>query len=109
MKMLVEGDFRDNLFFILRQSSINVPPLREMTDDIPDIADYLLAIYAQKTSQTKKRLDASALKALKLHPWPGNIRELKDTILMGAFHAGDDTISADDLVFSEISLIPPNT
>lgn len=102
MKMLVEGDFRDNLFFILRQSSINVPPLREMTDDIPDIADYLLAIYAQKTSQTKKRLDASALKALKLHPWPGNIRELKDTILMAAFHAGDDTISADDLVFSEI-------
>ena len=102
MKMLAEGDFRDNLFFILRQSSINVPPLREMTDDIPDIADYLLSIYAQKISQGKKRLDASAVKALKLHPWPGNIRELKDTILMAAFHAGDDTISADDLVFSEI-------
>lgn len=102
MKMLSEGDFRDNLFFMLRQSSINVPPLREMTDDIPDIADYLLAIYAQKISQGKKRLNASALKALKLHPWPGNIRELKDTILMAAFHAGDDTISADDLVFSEI-------
>lgn len=101
-KMLAEGDFRDNLFYMLRQSGITVPPLREMTDDIPDIADYLLAIYAQKTSQTKKRLDASALKALKLHPWPGNIRELKDTILMAAFHAGDDTISADDLVFSEI-------
>lgn len=102
MKMLAEGDFRDNLFFILRQSSINVPPLREMTDDIPDIADYLLAIYAQKISQGKKRLDASAVKALKLHPWPGNIRELKDTILMAAFHAGDDTISVDDLIFSEI-------
>ena len=102
MKMLSEGDFRDNLFFMLRQSSINVPPLREMTDDIPDIADYLLAIYAQKISQGKKRLDTSAVKALKLHPWPGNIRELKDTILMAAFHAGDDTISADDLVFSKI-------
>ena len=102
MKMLGEGDFRDNLFFMLRQSSINVPPLREMTEDIPDIADYLLSIYAQKISQGKKRLDASAVKALKLHPWPGNIRELKDTILMAAFHAGDDTISADDLVFSEI-------
>lgn len=102
MKMLADGDFRDNLFFILRQSSINVPPLREMTEDIPDIADYLLAIYSQKTSQGKKRLDASAIKALKLHPWPGNIRELKDTILMAAFHAGGDIISADDLVFSEI-------
>lgn len=102
MKMLSEGDFRDNLFFMLRQSSINVPPLREMTDDIPDIADYLLAIYEQKTSQTKKRLDASAIKALKLHPWPGNIRELKDTVLFAAFHADGDTISADDLIFSEI-------
>lgn len=102
MKMLSEGDFRDNLFFMLRQSSINVPPLREMTDDIPDIADYLLAIYAQKTSQGKKRLDASAIKALKLHPWPGNIRELKDTVLFAAFHSDGDTISADDLVFSEI-------
>ncbi len=102
MKMLAEEDFRDNLFYMLRQSGITVPPLREMTEDIPDIADYLLAIYAHKTSQTRKRLDASAIKALKLYPWPGNIRELKDTVLMAAFHADGDTISADDLVFSDI-------
>lgn len=102
MKMLTEGDFRDNLFYMLRQSGIIVPPLREMTEDIPDIADYLLSIYAQQTSQPKKRLDALAIKALKLYPWPGNIRELKDTVLMAAFHTDDDTISADDLVFSDI-------
>ena len=102
LKMLAEEDFRDNLFYMLRQSGIIVPPLREMTEDIPDIADYLLGIYAQQTSQPKKRLDASAIKALKLYPWPGNIRELKDTVLMAAFHTDDDTISADDLVFSDI-------
>ena len=102
MKMLAEEDFRDNLFYMLRQSGIIVPPLREMTEDIPDIADYLLAIYAHKTSQARKRLDASAIKALKLYPWPGNIRELKDAVLMAAFHADGDTISADDLVFSDI-------
>ncbi len=106
MKMLAEEDFRDNLFYMLRQSGITVPPLREMTEDIPDIADYLLAAYSQKTSQVKKRLDASAIKALKLYPWPGNIRELKDTVLMAAFHAAGDTISADDLVFSDI--LPEN-
>ena len=44
VKMLTEQEFRDNLFYTLRQSSINVPPLREMTEDIPDIADYLLGI-----------------------------------------------------------------
>ena len=102
LKMLAEEDFRDNLFYMLRQSGIIVPPLREMTEDIPDIADYLLGIYAQQTSQPKKRLDASAIKALKLYPWPGNIRELKDTVLMAAFHTDGDTISADDLVFSDI-------
>lgn len=102
MRMLTEQEFRDNLFYTLRQSSVNVPPLREMTEDIPDIADYLLGIYAHKTSQTRKRLDTSAIKALKLYPWPGNIRELKDAILMAAFHAGGDTISAEDLVFSDL-------
>lgn len=102
MKMLAEEDFRDNLFYMLRQSGITVPPLREMTEDIQDIADYLLTIYSQKKSRSKKRLDSSAIKALKLYPWPGNIRELKDTVLMAAFHADGDTISADDLVFSDI-------
>ena len=99
LKMVADETFRDNLFFILRQTSIAVLPLRETTEDISDIADYLLSKYAQRKQQPKKRLDASAIKALKLHPWPGNIRELKDTVLFAAFHAADDTISADDLKF----------
>ena len=104
LKMVADGTFRDNLFFILRQTSIAVPPLRETTEDISDIADYLLTKYAQKKQHPKKRLDASAIKALKLHPWPGNIRELKDTVLFAAFHATGDTIGADDLKFD--SAIP---
>ena len=99
LKMVSDGSFRDNLFFILRQTSISVPPLRESTDDIADIADYLLTRYAQKKRRPKQRLDASAIKALKLHPWPGNIRELKDTVLFAAFHAAGDTIAADNLRF----------
>lgn len=104
LKMVADETFRDNLFFILRQTSLVVPPLRETTEDIPDIADYLLTKYAQKKQHPKKRLDASAIKALKLHPWPGNIRELKDTVLFAAFHTTDDAISADDLKFD--SAIP---
>lgn len=99
LKMVAEESFRDNLFYTLRQSSITVPPLRETTGDISDIADYLLARYAQKMRSPKKRLDAAAIKALKLHPWPGNIRELKDTILFAAFHAKEDTITAADIRF----------
>lgn len=101
LKMVAEETFRDNLFFMLRQTSITVPPLRETTEDISDIADCLLSKYARKKQQPKKRLDASAIKALKLHPWPGNIRELKDTVLFAAFHAGGDTISEGDLKFDD--------
>ena len=101
LKMLADESFRNNLFYILRQSSITVPPLREMTEGIPDITDYLLTRYAQKKQQPKKHLDASAIKALKLHPWPGNIRELKDTVLFAAFHAKEDTITAADIRFDD--------
>ena len=78
-----------------------MPPLRETTEDIPDIADYLLTKYAQKKQESKKRLDASAIKALKLHPWPGNIRELKDIVLFAAFHSAGDTIGEEDLSFDK--------
>ena len=101
LKMVADETFRDNLFFILRQTSIVVPPLRETTEDISDIADYLLRKYAQKKQHPKKRLEASAIKALKLHPWPGNIRELKDTVLFAAFHAAGDTIGEEDLSFDK--------
>ena len=101
MKMLADGDFRDNLFYMLRQTSISVPSLRESTEDIADIADYLLQRYAQKKQRPKQHLDASAIKALKLHPWPGNVRELKDTILFAAFHAKEDTITAEDIRFDD--------
>ena len=101
LKMVAEETFRDNLFFMLRQTSITVPSLRETTEDIPDIADYLLSKYARKKQQPKKRLDASAIKALRLHPWPGNIRELKDTVLFAAFHADGDTISDSNLKFDD--------
>ncbi|MDE5899757.1 MAG: hypothetical protein K2H33_00200 [Muribaculaceae bacterium] len=52
LKMVADGSFRDNLFYILRQTSISVPLLRESTEDIADIADYLLQRYTQKKQQS---------------------------------------------------------
>ena len=100
MKMVTEKTFRPNLFFILRQSDISVPSLKETTEDIPVIADFFLKRYAAQTGKPRKHLDASAIKALKLYPWPGNVRELKDIVLFAAFHAKDDTITATDISFN---------
>ncbi len=100
LKMVTEKTFRPNLFFILRQSDIAVPSLKETTEDIPMIADFFLKRYAAQTGKPRKHLDASAIKALKLYPWPGNVRELKDIVLFAAFHAKGDTISEADIVFN---------
>ena len=100
MKMATEKKFRPNLFFILRQSDIAVPSLKETTEDIPVIADFFLKRYAAQTGKPRKHLDASAIKALKLYPWPGNVRELKDIVLFAAFHAKGDTISEADINFN---------
>lgn len=100
LKMVTEKTFRPNLFFILRQSDIAVPPLKETAEDIPVIADFFLKRYAAQTGKPRKHLDASAIKALKLYPWPGNVRELKDIVLFAAFHAKGDTITAADISFN---------
>ena len=100
LRMVADKSFRPNLFFMLRQSDIAVPTLKEVTEDIPAIADFFLKQYAAKTGRQRKRLDASAVKALKLYPWPGNVRELKDIVLFAAFHAKDETISTDDICFN---------
>lgn len=100
MKMVTEKTFRPNLFYILRQSDIAVPSLKETTEDIPEIADFFLKRYAAQTGKPRKHLDASAIKALKLYRWPGNVRELKDIVLFAAFHAKGDTITAADISFN---------
>lgn len=100
LSMVANKSFRANLFYMLRQSDIAVPSLKETTEDIPVIADFFLKSYTAKTGKPRKRLDASAIKALKLYPWPGNVRELKDIVLFAAFHAKTDSITAIDISFN---------
>lgn len=101
LEMVAAKTFRPNLFYILRQADISVPPLREVTVDIAPLAAYFLSRYADKTGNPVKRLDASAAKALRVYPFPGNVRELKDVVLFAAFHSKTDVITAADLNFSQ--------
>ena len=101
LEMLATKTFRPNLFYILRQVDIVVPPLREITEDIAPLAAYFLTRYAEKTGNPVKRIDASAAKALRIYPFPGNVRQLKDVVLFAAFHSKTDVITAADLNFSQ--------
>lgn len=99
-RMMTEQTFRPNLMYILREFEIVIPSLHEVTEDIPLLANFFLKIYAGRTEQTQKRLDASAIKALKQHLWIGNVRELKNVILQAAFGTKGNVITSTDLTFN---------
>lgn len=101
IKMVDEKRFRSNLFFILRSTEIEIPPLRDNVEDIEPLSTYFLTRLAESEGRPIKRLDASAIKKLRLRSWPGNVRELKDAILLAAHCVENDIISADDFFFSQ--------
>lgn len=99
-RMMAEQSFRPNLMYILREFEIVIPSLREVTEDIPVLANFFLKMYAHHHNEPRKRLDASAVKALKQHLWIGNVRELKNVILQASFNAPSEIISESDITFN---------
>jgi DNA-binding NtrC family response regulator len=71
-----------------------------VTEDIPVLANFFLRVYSSHRNEPRKRLDASAVKALKQHLWVGNVRELKNVILQAAFNANGEIISESDITFN---------
>ena len=73
---IINGRFRQDLFYRLNAFPIHVPPLRERKEDIPLLAAYFLAFYAKDTGKEIVGFSDFALNQLKHYDWPGNIREL---------------------------------
>lgn len=73
------GTFRKDLFYRLAGVTLAVPPLRERVDDIPLLADHVLA-RAERELGTTRRLSPEALAFVRAHPWPGNVRQLENTL-----------------------------
>jgi DNA-binding NtrC family response regulator len=74
------GRFREDLFFRLSEFPINIPPLRERSEDIPVLAEHFLEEYSQ---EQKKELDGftpDVFEVLQSYPWPGNVRELRNAV-----------------------------
>lgn len=92
-----EGRFRQDLFYRLNVIQLSVPPLRDRTQDIPLLTEYLLKKIAQEINLNVPKLSAGALERLVNYSFPGNVRELEN-ILERAFTLCDnDTIDSDDL------------
>ncbi len=101
-QLIKQGHFRDDLYYRINEFSLYVPPLRERTEDIAPLANYLLEIYNQRYSAQFESVSDSALDKLQAYGWPGNIRELGSVlkrVLMqkkaGIIEAADIDIAQD--------------
>jgi DNA-binding NtrC family response regulator len=94
---IAQGQFREDLFYRLNVVSVEVPPLRERKEDIVPLAQHFLQRYASELRKEVRGLEPGAVRALKRHTWPGNIRELENTIERAVLMCEAQYLTADDL------------
>ena len=91
------GEFRQDLYYRLNVVSVVAPPLRERLDDIPLLAIYFAAKYAEKCKRGLKGISPEARTQLLSYSWPGNVRELENAIEHAMVLGTGDEIVPDDL------------
>ncbi len=102
---IAQGLFREDLFFRLNVVPLRLPPLRERTEDIPDLARHFFA-QAAAEGLPLKQLDAAAQERLKRYRWPGNIRELENLVRRLAALYPQEVIGG-ALIDAELATEPP--
>ena len=75
-----EGRFREDLYYRLNVISLELPPLRDRTDDIPLLAEFFLERLAEDRDEEPRKVSEDALEVLAGYPWPGNVRELENVL-----------------------------
>jgi DNA-binding NtrC family response regulator len=93
--------FRPDLYYRLKVVEIELPRLRERSEDVPALAQRFLEEVSERLGLEKKRLAESALARLVRHAWPGNVRELHNVIEQAAVLSSGNTISVSDLNLGE--------
>ncbi|MDD5335116.1 MAG: sigma-54 dependent transcriptional regulator [Rhodoferax sp.] len=95
---VLEGKFREDLFFRLSMFQIQLPPLRALRADLPGLMRFLLRNLRPSTNESDAMtIDSLAEEILLAHPWPGNVREMENVINRACILAEDNQISVADL------------
>ena len=77
---IAAGRFREDLFYRIAAFPIEVPPLRERREDVPELAEHFLRKHAERHGRSIRGLTTGALRRLLRHDWPGNVRELESAV-----------------------------
>jgi DNA-binding NtrC family response regulator len=94
---VTKGEFREDLFYRLNVVCIKVPPLRERREDILPLARHFVSRFAAELKKHVEGLDGEAARALGQHTWPGNIRELENTVERAVLMCEGGALTAQDL------------
>lgn len=92
-----KGNFREDLYFRLNIISIEVPPLRERSEDIDDLSNFFIEKYCKANNLAIKNITGPALHMLKNYSWQGNIRQLENQIHRAVLLSMNDTIDVVDI------------
>ncbi len=94
------GAFREDLYFRINVMEIRLPSLRERTEDIPSLAEFLLKKACQQLNRPMMRFDADALEVMAAYNWPGNVRELENIIERAVILTDSDIVTSESLGLS---------
>jgi DNA-binding NtrC family response regulator len=97
LKRSVEkGEFRQDFYYRLRVMNLELPPVRDRMDDLPRLAEHFLAQISQRLNKRIVGFSRRTLQALQAHSWPGNIRELENTVARAVALATTQVLGPDD-------------
>jgi len=94
---VLEGRFREDLYYRLKVVTLELPPLRERREDIPLLVDHLVRRAARECRKTVTGVSEAALALLCAYHWPGNVRELAHVLERGVALAQQEVLTAEDL------------
>jgi len=98
-QLVREKRFREDLYYRLSVVTLDLPPIRDRSDDVIPLAEFFLDKFGQQARRPSLSLSAEAKKRLQAHGWPGNVRELRNLMERVAFLAPGPHVEADDIAF----------
>ena len=99
-KLVEQGEFRSDLYYRLKVLYIEVPPLKEREKDVLILADYFIKKFSEKMQKNISGLSSGAKKAIMQYAWPGNIRELENTLSRCMYICDGEYITEENLVMA---------
>jgi two-component system response regulator PilR (NtrC family) len=103
-RKVMEGSFREDLYYRLNVIHIHIPPLRERAEDIPQLAHYFLKHYSHELGKQVTEMSAYAMDCLMRYPFPGNVRELENIIEKGVALANTSIMLPESLELSNFKI-----